>query len=101
MNHTRGLVEVLDGLGDLGDDMATEILREIGQTDDLVEQLPTGAEFEDDVIILARLGEVDEFNDVGMVDLSHDLHFLEDIGALWMELAQIPVVASETCRNER
>ena len=83
-------MEVLDGLGDLGDDMATEILGEVGQADDLMEQLATGAQFEDDVVSLTRFGKMDEFDDVGMVDLSHDLNFFEDVGALYMESARTP-----------
>lgn len=62
--------------------MPTEIFTEIGQADDLVEQLATRTQLEDDEVMLAGFGKVDEANDIGMVQLSHDLNLFEDVGSL-------------------
>lgn len=47
-----------------------------------MEQLATGAKLEDDIIVLAALGEVDETDDVGMVYLAHNLNLFQDVCAL-------------------
>lgn len=47
-----------------------------------MEQLATRAQLEYDVIVLARLGEINELDDVGMVKLAHDLYFFEDVRSL-------------------
>jgi hypothetical protein len=47
-----------------------------------VEELATGSKFQHNVVVLPRLGEVDELDDVGVVELTHDLHLLEDVGTL-------------------
>ena len=50
-----------------------------------MEELSARAQFENDVVVLPGLGEVDEADDVGMVELSHYLDFFEDVCSLWLE----------------
>lgn len=47
-----------------------------------MKQLAARTKFQDDVIVLPRLGEVDELDDIGVVELTHDLHFFEDVCSL-------------------
>jgi hypothetical protein len=82
MDHASLFVEVLQGLRNLHNDVPREILAEVGQSDDLVEQLAAGRQLEDDVVVLPRLGKVDELDDVGVVELLHDLDFFQDVGPL-------------------
>ena len=63
--------------------MTTQILTEIRQANNLVKELATRAEFQNDVIILSGFGEVDELHDVGMIDLPHYLHLFQDVCSLF------------------
>ena len=47
-----------------------------------MEELASRAQLENDVVVLSGLGEVDELDDVWVVELSHNLHFLEDVRSL-------------------
>jgi hypothetical protein len=47
-----------------------------------VEKLATRTKLENDVVILAGFGKVDQFHDVGVVQIAHDLDFLEDVCSL-------------------
>ena len=76
MDNTLLLVQVLQRLGYLCDDMPGQVLAEVGQADDLMEQFSSGCELQDDIIVLLRLGEVNEFHDAGVVQLPHYLDFL-------------------------
>ena len=54
-----------------------------------MEKLASGRKLKHNVVILSRFGEVDEADNVGMVELSHDLNLFEDIcslqtGSQWM-----------------
>jgi hypothetical protein len=91
VDYTCFFVQVLQCLGDLDDGVSRKILGKVGQADDLVEQLATGTQLEDDVVVLLGFGEVDEFDNVGVVELAHDLDFLEDIGSLW-GITSVPVL---------
>lgn len=82
MNDAPLLMQVLQRLCNLCDDVPRQFLTEVCETDDLVKQFAAGRQFEDYVVVLARLGEVDEFDDVGVVDLAHDLNLLEDVRPL-------------------
>ncbi len=82
MHHAFVLVQVFHSIRDLRNDMSTEILAEVGQPDDLMEELAARAELQDNVVVLTRFGEVDEFDDIGMVQLSHDLNLLENVRSL-------------------
>lgn len=62
--------------------MSTEIFTEIRQANDLVEQLATRTQLEDDEVMLAGFGKVDEANNIGMIQLSHDLNLFQDVGSL-------------------
>lgn len=62
--------------------MSTEIFTEVCQPNNLVEELATRAELENDVVVLGRLGEVDQLDDIGVIYLSHDLHFFKNVGSL-------------------
>jgi hypothetical protein len=50
-----------------------------------VEKLATGAQLENNVVVLARLGEVDELDDIRVIQLPHDLNFFENVGTLRRE----------------
>lgn len=82
MHHSFVLVQIFHSFRNLGNDVATEILAEVGQPDDLMEELAARAELQDNVVVLTGFGEVDEFDNVGMVELSHDLYLLEDVRSL-------------------
>jgi hypothetical protein len=62
-----------------------------------VEQLATRAELENDEVVLPGLREMDELDDIRMVELTHYLHLLEDIRALWKrpKLAPVPDMANK------
>lgn len=62
--------------------MTTQILAKIGQAHDLVEQFTSRAQLEDNIVVLTRFSEINQLDDVGMLNLPHDLDFLEDIGTL-------------------
>lgn len=67
MNDTRCLVEIFNRIGDLANDVSAEILAKVCQSNDLMEKLASGAELENNVVVLSRLGEVDQFGDVGVI----------------------------------
>jgi len=47
-----------------------------------VEELASRAKLQDDVVVLASFNEFDELDNIWVVELSHDLDFLENIRAL-------------------
>ena len=53
MHNTSLLMQILQSLGHLQDDMPRQIFAEVGETNDLVEELATRAELEDDVVVLS------------------------------------------------
>ena len=75
-------MKIFKSLGYLSDDMARQILAKVGKSDNLMEKLAAWRKLEDDVIEFLRLGKLDEFDDVGMVQLPHDLDLFQDVGAL-------------------
>ena len=75
-------MQILQGRRNLKNNVSRKVFAKIGKTHDLVEELAAGAELEDDVVVLTRLGEVNELDDVRVVELPHDLDFLEDVRAL-------------------
>jgi hypothetical protein len=83
MYNTLFLVQILQSLGDLDNDVSRELFAKVGETDDLVEQLATGCQLENNVVVWLCLGKLDEFYNVGMVQLAHNLHLFEDIRSLW------------------
>ena len=62
--------------------MSWKIFAEICKTNDLVEELASGAELEDDVVVLTGFGEFHELDDIGVIEYPHDLNFFEDVGTL-------------------
>ena len=44
-----------------------------------MEELSAGCQLQYDVVILFRFGEFDELNDVGVVQLPHDLDLLQNV----------------------
>lgn len=84
MHNAGCLMQIFNRFGNLKNDMPTEIFAKVGQSHDLVEELAAGAELEDDVVILAGFGKVDQFGDIGVVEVAHNLHFLEDVRSLRM-----------------
>lgn len=82
MNNALLLVQVLEGLGDLDDDVARQVLAEVGELHDLVEELAAGGQLQDDVVVLLGFGEFEKANDVGVVEFAHNRDLFEDVGAL-------------------
>jgi hypothetical protein len=75
-------MQILQCLSNLHNDVPRKLLAKVRQTNDLVKEFASGTKFEDDIVILPALGEVDESNNVWMVKLSHDLNLLQDIRTL-------------------
>lgn len=82
MHHPSIFMQILQGLGNLDYDMATQVFAEVCQSDDLVEELASRAKLKNDIVVLSGFGEVDEFDDVGVIDLPHDLHLFQDVRSL-------------------
>jgi hypothetical protein len=76
-------MKIFNCFRNLGDHVSAEILAEIRQADDLMEKLASRTELENDVVVLSGLGEIDQFSDVGVIKVAHNLNFLEDVGSLW------------------
>lgn len=53
-----------------------------------MEELATGRELEDDVVVLLGFRKVDELDDVGMIELPHDLNLFQDVGPLWNNVSK-------------
>lgn len=83
MHNTCFLVQILQRLRHLKDDVPRKVLTEVGETNDLMKEFSTRAKFEDDEIILPGFVKVDEFDDIRVIQLPHDLNFLEDVRALY------------------
>lgn len=83
MHYTGFLVQVLQGIGNLSNDMSGEIFAEVGEADDLMEKLAARAKFKDNIVILSCLLKFDEFDNIRVLNLSHDLDFLQDVRSLW------------------
>ena len=75
-------MQVLKSLSNLGDDMSREVFAEVGEADDLMKEFSTRGQLEDDVVVLFRLGEIDELDDVFVLQAPHDLNLLENICSL-------------------
>lgn len=89
MDDTRLFVEIMNGISDLNNNMATEVLAKVSQLDYLVEQFAARAELQNNVVKLGGFREVDQTGNVGVVELAHNLHLFENIGALRHSLAQV------------
>ena len=89
MHHAFVLVQVFQSFRHLRDDVSTEILAEVGQADDLMEELAARAELQDNVVVLSGFGEVDKFDDIRVVELSHDLYLFEDVRSLFEKIRLI------------
>lgn len=79
MNNAANFVKILERLGNLNDDVPTQLLTKVCQPHYLMEQFASWAKFQDDVIVLAGFREVDQLHDMGVVNLPHDLNFFENI----------------------
>lgn len=53
--------------------------------DDVISEAARRDALEGEVVVLARLGEVEEADDARVVEAAHDLDLLEDVGALLRE----------------
>jgi hypothetical protein len=93
-------MEILDGFCDLDDDVTAEVFTEIGQAHNLMEQLAPWTQFQYDIIVLARFGEFDQFDNIGVIELSHDLDLFQDVRALEQVLAYITTDHSKVMRSE-
>jgi len=93
-------VQVTDRVGDLTNDVSGQVLGEISEFDDLVEKFSSlhhcksvtdkglvflQLTFEDQKVELIALGKADELDDIGVIDTSHDLNFLEDVCSLYCQ----------------
>jgi hypothetical protein len=78
-------MQVFNGLCDLDNHVSAQVFAKVCQSHDLVEQLSTRAELENDVVILSRFGKVNQLDDVWVVEVAHNLDFLQDIRSLQRE----------------
>ena len=67
MDNSSVLMQIFECFGDLHDDMSTQILAKVRQSDNLVEELSTRAKLKDDEIVLAGLGEADKLDNIGVI----------------------------------
>lgn len=79
MNDSLFFVEVLKCLGHLDDNMTGELLAEVGQANDLMEQLATWSQLQNNKVIVLGLGKVDQLDNIGVVELLHNLNFFENV----------------------
>lgn len=82
VNDALLFMEVLEGLGHLDNDMSRKLFAKICETNNLVEQLTTRGELENNVVIRLGFRKVDELDDVGMIELAHNLHLFQNVCAL-------------------
>lgn len=82
MHNALLFVQILQSLGHLCYNVTRKVLAKVGEPHDLVEKFAAWCEFQDNIIVLLRFGEVDKLDDVGVVELPHNLNFLEDICSL-------------------
>jgi hypothetical protein len=83
MHNASFLMQIFQCLSNLNDNMPGQILTKVCESHDLMKELPARTELENDVVILSRLGKVNELDNIGMIQLSHDLNFFQNIGSLW------------------
>lgn len=55
-----------------------------------MEQFTARGKFKYDVVILSGFGKIDEFNDIRVIELAHNLHFFQDVCSLSFMLACNP-----------
>ena len=67
MHNAFVLMQIFQGFGYLHNNVSAEVLAEVGKANDLMEQLATRAELEDDIVMLARLGKIYQLDDVGVI----------------------------------
>lgn len=82
MNDPLFFMQILKRFSYLNDYVPTQVLAKVGQSNYLVEELSARAQFQNDEVVLRRLRERNEFDDIRMVQLSHYLDFLEDVRSL-------------------
>ena len=82
MNNASLLVQILKRIRHLHDHVSAQVFAKVRQANDLVEELASRAQLEDEEVVLLGLGELDQADNVGVIQLSHDLNFFEDIGPL-------------------
>lgn len=99
MHHASDLVQVLQSPGNLDDDVPRKVLAEVREPDDLVEQLAAGCQLKDDVVVLFRFGKVDEVDDVGVLELAHDLDFFQNVCSLRLMSARSWNIKCGVCRH--
>jgi hypothetical protein len=86
MHNTSFLMQVFQRFGNLNNDVSRKVLAEVCKAYNLVEELTTWAQLQDDVVILLRLAKLHELHNIGVVQISHDLHFFEDVRSLREEI---------------
>jgi hypothetical protein len=82
MNYTAFFVHMSNGIGNLFDDVPTEVFTKVGHTYDTVEKFSTIAQFQYEKVVFIGFGERDELYDILMLYTSHDLNFFENVCSL-------------------
>jgi hypothetical protein len=67
MYNTLLFMQIHQCVRDLDDGMPTQLLTEICQSNDLMEELATGAQLKDDVVVLLRFGKINQLDDIRMI----------------------------------
>jgi len=79
MNDPGFFMQILQCTGNLNNDMARKIFAEVSEANDLMEELASWTKLKDDEVILSGLGELDQLDNVGMIELTHNLNLFEDV----------------------
>jgi hypothetical protein len=82
MDDSGFLMQVFQCFCNLENYMTRKIFAEVCKANNLMEQFSARTEFENDKVVLARLVEINQLDDVGVIQLSHNLNFLQDIRSL-------------------
>jgi len=76
------LVKIIKSFCHLHNDVPREVFAKVSQTDNLVEELAARTQLQDDEVVLSAFREIDEADNVRVVQLAHDLDFLQDVRPL-------------------
>ena len=82
MDNTSLFMQISQCFCNLNDHMPTEVFGKVCQTHNLVEQLASRGKLKNDVVVLSRFGKVDQLDNVGVIELAHDLDFFKDVRSL-------------------
>lgn len=87
VNDAHFLVQVFKSLGYLDNHVSRKVFAEVCEAHNLMEQFATRRKLKYDVVILSGFGKIDQFNDIRVIELAHNLYFFQDVCSLSRMLA--------------